>query len=99
MRYVKKQITVPTQGKEAVNRNCSRVSPNIGLNQKIKFPVLSMFKNMEIISKELLENMRMISQIKRTNKDTVIIKENQIEIITLESTITKMKRFTEYSTD
>lgn len=98
MRCVKKQITVPTQGKEAVNRNCSRVSPNIGLNKKIKLPVLTMFKNMEIISKELLEN-RMISQIKRTNKDTVIIKENQIEIITLESTITKMKRFTEYSTD
>lgn len=43
--------------------------------------------------------MRIMSQpIDYINKDIEIIKENQIEVIKLESTITKMKKITEGST-
>lgn len=46
----------------------------LDLIKEIKLPILNMFRIMETISKEPLENMRMISQqIKHNNKDTEIM--------------------------
>lgn len=45
-----------------------------------------MFKELEIMSKELNESMRMtFHQIKNTNKQTETIKKNQIDIFELKS--------------
>lgn len=49
-------------------------------------PISNMFKELEIMSKELNESMRMtFHQIKNTNKQTETIKRNQIDIFELKS--------------